>query len=207
MSVTRIDDRGRGNQVEVADDAQGELEIAVHGNGNRIVIGRGCRFPKFRIEIRGDDCVLEIGPRCVLKGYFIFRTNLARVTIGAATTTMSQRLTMHEPGEIRVGEDCMFADEVSMDCSDMHSIIDVASGNRINPPADIVIGDHVWVGYGVYLMKGVRVGSHSVIGARSVVTNNVPAHCVAAGNPARVVRTGVTWDRRRLPWPAGADGT
>ena len=43
------------------------------------------------------------------------------------------------------------------------------------------------------VLKGVTIGDDAIIGAGAVVTRNVPANCVAAGNPARVVRKGVTW--------------
>jgi acetyltransferase-like isoleucine patch superfamily enzyme len=46
----------------------------------------------------------------------------------------------------------------------------------------------VWIGAHVIILPGVRIGSHSAIGAGSVVTKDVPANCLAAGNPARVFR-------------------
>ena len=50
------------------------------------------------------------------------------------------------------------------------------------------IGDNVWLGAGVLVMPGVRIGENSVIGAGSVVTKDIPANCVAFGNPCRVKR-------------------
>lgn len=52
----------------------------------------------------------------------------------------------------------------------------------------IAIGDNAWIGAGVILCPAVMVGHNSVIGAGSVVTKDVPAHVVAAGNPCRVIR-------------------
>jgi acetyltransferase-like isoleucine patch superfamily enzyme len=49
--------------------------------------------------------------------------------------------------------------------------------------------DRVWLGANVVVLKGVTIGTGSVIGAGSVVTRDVPAGCVAVGNPARVIRT------------------
>jgi len=53
---------------------------------------------------------------------------------------------------------------------------------------DIVIDDGAWLGYGVFLSSGVRVGKGAVVGARSVVTKSVPDGAIAAGVPARVIR-------------------
>ncbi|SFQ23608.1 sugar O-acetyltransferase [Hymenobacter arizonensis] len=52
----------------------------------------------------------------------------------------------------------------------------------------VVIGDDVWVGGGAIILPGVTVGSRTVIGAGSVVTKDLPADVVAAGNPCRVIR-------------------
>lgn len=52
----------------------------------------------------------------------------------------------------------------------------------------IVIEDDVWVGANCVITAGVRIGSHSVIGAGSVVTKDVPAHSLAVGSPAKVIK-------------------
>jgi acetyltransferase-like isoleucine patch superfamily enzyme len=52
----------------------------------------------------------------------------------------------------------------------------------------VVIGDNVWIGANVSILKGVHIGSGSVVAAGAVVTKDIPARCIAAGNPARVVR-------------------
>jgi len=52
----------------------------------------------------------------------------------------------------------------------------------------IQIGDNVWIGFDVCILPGVTIGEGSIVGARSVVTEDVPPYCVVAGNPARLVR-------------------
>ena len=76
---------------------------------------------------------------------------------------------------------------------DMHSLIDVASGQRINPAADIVVCDHVWVGLNVMVLKGAEIGMDSVIGMNAIVTQTIPPGCLVVGTPARVIRRGITW--------------
>ena len=51
---------------------------------------------------------------------------------------------------------------------------------------EVIIGDDVWIGSNVTILPGVKVGSHSVIGACSVVTKDVPEYAIVAGNPAKV---------------------
>ena len=53
----------------------------------------------------------------------------------------------------------------------------------------ITVGDDVWIGGGVKVMPGVTIGDNVVIGGGSVVVKDIPSDCVAAGNPARVIRT------------------
>jgi lipopolysaccharide O-acetyltransferase len=50
------------------------------------------------------------------------------------------------------------------------------------------IGDYVWLGEGVMVLKGVTIGAHSVVGAGSIVIKDIPPFCVAVGNPAKVIR-------------------
>jgi len=52
----------------------------------------------------------------------------------------------------------------------------------------IVIGNNVWIGEKVSIMPGVCIGDNSVIGANSIVTKNIPENCIAAGNPATIIR-------------------
>ena len=80
-----------------------------------------------------------------------------------------------------------------MTASDMHSLLDLDSGERINPAADITVGDGVWLAERVTLMKGVAIGNGSAVGYASVVTRDIPPHCLAAGYPARVLRERITW--------------
>lgn len=53
---------------------------------------------------------------------------------------------------------------------------------------DVIIENDVWIGWGCTIFSGVRIGSGSVIGARSVVTKDVPPYAVVAGNPVKVVK-------------------
>jgi len=59
---------------------------------------------------------------------------------------------------------------------------------RIGPAAPVRIDDNVWLGEGVKVLKGVSIGTNSIIGAGSVVTSDIPANMIAAGNPCRPIR-------------------
>ena len=55
-------------------------------------------------------------------------------------------------------------------------------------PRRIVIEPNVWIGFDAIVLPGVRIGEGAIVGARSVVRENVPAYTVVAGNPAKVIR-------------------
>ena len=52
----------------------------------------------------------------------------------------------------------------------------------------IIINDDVLIGSSCIILKGVHIGAHSIIGAGSVVTKDIPENCIAAGNPCKVVK-------------------
>ena len=100
---------------------------------------------------------------------------------------------------LRVGTDCMISHRVEILCGDSHSLDDLFTSIRLNQAKNVVIGDHVWLGAESAVLKDSNVGDHSTIGFRSVATSQIPSYSLAAGIPARVIRSGVTWTRD-LPW-------
>lgn len=68
--------------------------------------------------------------------------------------------------------------------------------------APVVIGENCWIGRNVSIMKGVTIGDNCVIAANSVVTKSIPANCIAAGNPAKVVKTNI----EDIPAPTSCKG-
>lgn len=75
--------------------------------------------------------------------------------------------------------------------ADQHDL-DAGRPERVEP---VRVGDHVWIASDVTVLRGVSIGAHSVVGARSLVTRDVPAHSLAFGQPARP--RGVVGDRSR----------
>jgi maltose O-acetyltransferase len=67
--------------------------------------------------------------------------------------------------------------------------LDSATRKRWALARPVVIGDDCWIGGGAIINPGVRIGEGCVIGSGSVVTRDIPPHSLAAGNPARVIRS------------------
>ena len=81
---------------------------------------------------------------------------------------------------------------------DSHSILD-SDGKRINKAKDIAIGDHVWIGQQVIVLKGSTVGADSIVGTGSLLTGKTyDSNSIIAGIPAKIVKQHVSWDPRTL---------
>ncbi|WP_237065468.1 acyltransferase [Microbulbifer guangxiensis] len=87
---------------------------------------------------------------------------------------------------ITIGDACMIAANVYISDSDWHGLYNRTRPFRCTSP--VTLGNNVWVGDSAIVCKGVSIGDNSVVGAGSVVTRNVPANTVVAGNPAREIK-------------------
>ena len=132
-------------------------------------------------DVRGPRIRVWGHPRVVNKGRMLIG---ASVRIRSTVTTI-EFVTSHSVRigrECQIGPHCMFMDNA------YHSV-DPEQRNVVPPSLPITIGDNVWVGARAIILPGVTIGDHSVIGAGSVVTRDVPARTFAAGAPCRVVRS------------------
>lgn len=90
---------------------------------------------------------------------------------------------------IEIGAGCVIGRDVVIRSFDGHTIQQY--GYQISAP--IKIGEHVWIGQGATILKGVDIGDGAIIAANAIVTKDVPAHCIVAGNPAKVVKENINW--------------
>jgi maltose O-acetyltransferase len=92
-----------------------------------------------------------------------------------------------DPAPVTIGSNVMFGPAVQI-CTATHPMSASERRTGLEFARPIKIGSDVWIGAGVIICPGVRIGSRSVIGAGSVVTRDIPADVLASGNPCRVVR-------------------
>ncbi len=147
----------------------------------------------------GDGATFELqGSKYRLRNLTVSRMKPGcSVRIGKNFSCEGLELPMHgEMGlSVRIGDECMFSHGITMYVSDFHGIYDDGTGEPLNFGGDIVIGNHVWIGAGVTVLKNSAVGDDSVIGTRALVCGKYPPHCVVAGVPGQVIREGVNWSR------------
>lgn len=98
---------------------------------------------------------------------------------------------------VRFGRNCLIGPQCGFYTA-VHPIDARQRASGLEYARPITVGDDVWFGGHVTVLPGVTVGNGSIVGAGSVVTRDIPAGVVAAGNPCRILRT-ITGDDRRLP--------
>jgi acetyltransferase-like isoleucine patch superfamily enzyme len=171
------------------------IRIRVSGSGNRLVIADGVHLDKLSINIVGNRNTISIGPDARVKGGLNMQGDAGLIAIGAGCTFNSSNasILINESGtKLVLGAGCLLADVV-LRTSDAHPIFDRRTGQRLNRPADILIGDHVWLASDVLVLKGTTIGEGCVVAARAVVTGRFPANCLLGGIPARILRRGIAW--------------
>jgi acetyltransferase-like isoleucine patch superfamily enzyme len=140
---------------------------------------------------------LTLGNKVYLSGRscFFFMGNMPvspEILIGDETF-IGSGCTLSSARRIIIGKRCLISAGVRIHDNDGHPL---DPGRRLrNEPirqeesAEVVIGNNVWIGAQATILKGVTIGDDSVVGTAAVVTADVPAGVVVAGNPARIVRS------------------
>lgn len=108
------------------------------------------------------------------------------ISIGARTF-INFNLTVLDVAAITIGEDCQIGPNVQL-LTPTHPIAPEPRRDKLEAAKPITLGNNVWLGGGVIVCPGVTIGDNSVVGAGAVVTKDIPANVIAAGNPARVIR-------------------
>ena len=90
-----------------------------------------------------------------------------------------------DQGGIEIGDDCLIGQQVVIATLN-HDLDPERRGNMF--PAPVKIGNKVWIGAHATILPGVTIGDGAVVGAGAVVTKDVPAHAVALGVPAKIIK-------------------
>jgi acetyltransferase-like isoleucine patch superfamily enzyme len=199
-TVRRI--RGRGNLIEChATATLRRVRFEIEGNDNLVRIGAWCSLNDVVVSVTGNGHRIEIGDGvCFRKSSMLWmQDDQGCLVVGPKTTFESVSLGVSETGSrLDIGADCMFAAGIDVRTGDSHSILEAATGRRTNRARDVSIGDHVWVGERCVILKGCTIPRDCVLAAGAVLTKSIPeSGTIAGGNPARPIRTGITWDRSR----------
>jgi len=192
--------KGKNNIVNYSGAFLKKNQLIINGNFNKINIGAGCKIIGTKINVIGNNHTLIINPNCIIdNGSFCFEDNNCKIIIGNNTIIHNNfHIAALDKGSISIGNNCLFSSFIDIRTSDSHSIIDLNRNIRLNPGQNIIIGNKVWLGMGVGVLKGSEIGNDVIIGFRSLVTNKIPSNVVAVGIPARVIKKNVKWITNRI---------
>lgn len=161
-----------------------------------------------RQDVSTDEKRLIIGRDCIIGGQFIFESSKGKISIGDHTFIGNS--TFISRSSIIIGNNVTIAWGSTIYDHDSHSLVYMERRKDIDDElADlkgnlnmiahknwevvnskpIKICDDAWIGMNCIILKGVTIGEGAIVGAGSVVTKDVPAWTVVAGNPAKVVKT------------------
>ena len=128
----------------------------------------------------------SLGERSVIEDFSTINNGVGDVFIGDRTIIGLGNTVI---GPVKIGNDVMFAQNIVVSAMN-HGYEDISI-----PPSKqkdiiklITIEDEVWIGANCVITIGVTIGKHSIVGAGSVVTKDIPPYCIAVGNPARVIK-------------------
>lgn len=114
---------------------------------------------------------------------------------GEGTIVLGERSYMGRYGQIQSGKGCRV--QIGNDCAISHYLI-IYTENRVADEdftrahnverGNVAIGNNCWIGARVFVDQGTSIGDNSVVGVHSVVTRDIPPHCIAVGVPVRVIK-------------------
>lgn len=148
-------------------------------------------FAKGELRLGERVCIESIGTLYDRGGAFRRCTFAvapdASIEIGDETLMVCS--SVHAREKVSIGKRVIIAGDCQIFDSDGHTVDAVPRKHApVDDPKPVVIEDDVWLGCDVMVCKGVTIGKGSVIGAKSIVTHDIPPGVLAAGNPAQVIR-------------------
>lgn len=199
-----IEDNGNNNIINIDKDVPNNfnLKIIINGNNNKIIIGNNTVFHgNSYIKMNNHNNLLEIGENSLIKAKIDFLGSKNSLIIGDRTKIGEASFSIAEQQVVKIGTDCLISWDVWFRTSDNHSIIDIETNKRINGPASIFVGNNVWIAASSWFLKGSQVSNGSIVATRSLITKSFnEENSLIAGNPAKMIKKGVAWDEKLLPY-------
>ena len=186
-----------------------------------LVIGEGCKIDKSaEIDLmRGATLILEegcyLGKDCIIKvmenGQIYLGKNCkvnkrAEIQCGKGgriyidkdcTFGPNLRITDCGSNKLLIHQDCMFSSDVVVQLSNGHALFNLESKKVYRSHGHLIeIGQHVWIGRRCSVRYGAMIGAGTMIGMESFVSEQVPQNVIAAGNPLKVIRQNIAWNRQ-----------
>ena len=132
-----------------------------------------------------DQLIPNLGNNCTILSPFM--TDYGCYCSIGHDTFINHNAYLMDGGGITIGHHCFIGPNCGMYTA-IHPMLAEERNQGLEKALPIVIGDNCWIGADVTILPGVTIGSNTIIGAKSVVTKDIPDHVLALGNPCRVIR-------------------
>ena len=160
--------------------------------------GKGCFFSGKEFISVGKESYVGNGSELIAVPKH-FEQKLSPCLFIGNHVRMTARCRITCAGTITIEDDVLMAPDVFI--TDHNHGMDPTKDGGYSPQPlivhDVTIKQGVWLGQRACVLPGVTIGEHSIIGANSVVTKDIPPYCIAAGSPARVIKT---WNDQDKEW-------
>jgi acetyltransferase-like isoleucine patch superfamily enzyme len=176
------------------------VHLHISGKGNTLIIGPKARLNNCEITFIGNQCKLLIGGGSTIVSNVSLwcQDNDSCIMIGNDFMMNGGHIASCEGTSIKIGNDCMFSNDIEIRSSDSHSIINL-KGERINRAKNIIIGNHVWLTAHVRVLKGSIIPSNCIIGNSSLVSSKLnDENAIYAGIPCKTVKDKVNWNKYKI---------
>lgn len=200
----------KSNKIIIDDKIQGNLKIDVQGTNNVIKL-TNISIPSTKnrkiiyIYVFGNNNEIIIDDISISSKLKIRigqnhrnfgEVNFSKLTIGKNTTIEDMSYyTYNSNSYCTIGERCMFSSDITLYNTDAHPVMDKETSRVINKVKGISIGNHCWIGQKASVLKNTTILNDCIIGYGAVVSGTMKEEFAAyAGNPAKCVKTGITWD-------------
>lgn len=188
--------KGSDNEVRVLSHGVQRFLLTVDGCNNKIVIDDGVYLLNVRITVSGDNNIVKISPKSRLYNVDLRIDGTDNeFYFGVNAGVREADILIKEGRKVIVGDDSMLSYGINIRTTDSHSIIDGDTGERINPARDVIVGEHCWISQNVTLLKGAKIGDHSIVGFGSICSREYPGHCIIAGIPGKIIKENIDWKR------------
>ena len=174
------------------------VKIEWLGINSTLKIWAPMKFSNCTIQIGTND-LIEIRENSNISNTFLrCASSNSTIKIGKNFIMVGGKIILpnaHENQYLTIGNDCLFSFDIFIQTADGHTLLNL-EGDVLNLfNGGIYIGNHVWVGHGVSILKRATVPDDTVVAESAVVCNCFSEkNCVLGGVPAKVIKTGVTWN-------------
>lgn len=170
------------------------------GKNSQLKIHTPFSFVNTIIQL-GDNCMVEIKQSSIIKNLFLrCASSNSKVNIGERFIIESGQFILARGmtnQSITIGDNCLFSSDIFIQTADGHTIFN-KEGDIINcNGGDVRIGNHVWLGHSVSVLKKGSIADNTIVAEKSTVTKAfIRPNCILAGIPAKIIKTDINWNIR-----------